>query len=456
MKNKPNIVLINCDDLGYGDLGCYGSSLNRTPVIDKLAKEGVRFTDFYAGSSVCSPSRGAMLTGCYPKRIGFASFEGRCVLFPGQGIGLNPSETTIATMLKAEGYQTKLIGKWHCGDQEQFMPLNHGFDEYYGLPYSNDMGRQAGGNPDYPPLPLIENDDVLEEQPDQSSLTVRYTEQSVKFIRKNKDRPFFLYLAHMHVHLPLYIPQCFADKSQNGDYGAAVECVDWSTGVILHELEKLGLDNNTLVIFTSDNGARGDYGGSNAPLRGRKGTSWEGGYRVPCIIRWKGKINPAICNSLVASMEFLPTIAAITGAQLPKNQIDGYDISRSLMCGGEYPRETMLYYNRENLEAIRYKSWKLHINHSNKYNNSNEQAVELYNLETDVGETTDIANERPEIVEELKALLDYHRNDLGDSFVNIKGENIRDIGKVENPTMLTEYDENHPYIIAMYDKSDRG
>ena len=214
---RPNIILINCDDLGYGDLGVYGSTANKTPAIDRLAAEGVRFTDFYMASPVCSPSRGAMMTGCYPPRIGFGMFDGHMVLFPGQAVGLNPSEITIARLLKEAGYATSHIGKWHCGDQPEFFPTEHGFDEYYGLPYSNDMGRQHHSWKPYPPLPLMENGEVIEEQPDQASLTERYLERSLRFIRKNRDRPFFLYLAHMHVHLPHYAPERFRKQSYNGD-----------------------------------------------------------------------------------------------------------------------------------------------------------------------------------------------------------------------------------------------
>ena len=276
MGRQPNILLINCDDLGYGDLGCYGSTSNDTPVIDRMAEEGMRLTDFYMASPVCSPSRGAMMTGCYPPRIGFGDFDGQWVLFPGQGLGLHPKERTIASLLKDAGYRTMLVGKWHCGDQPDFLPTRHGFDHYYGLPYSNDMGRQ-GGRDTYPPLPLLMEEEVLEAQPDQRSLTERYVEQAVRFMRKNRENPFFLYMAHMHVHLPHYAPERFERESRNGEYGAAVACVDWATGVLLHELKRLGLDEDTLVVFTSDNGSRGDRGGSNAPLRGSKGTTWEGG-----------------------------------------------------------------------------------------------------------------------------------------------------------------------------------
>jgi len=263
---KPNILLINCDDLGYGDLGCYGSTVNKTPTIDKMASEGVRFTDFYMASPVCSPSRGAMMTGCYPPRIDFGTFDGLRVLFPGQGIGLSTDETTIAGALKDVGYATKIVGKWHCGDQPEFLPTRHGFDSYYGLPYSNDMGRQV---PDLtlddhslletrqsrPPLPLLRDEEVIQEQPDQRGLTERYVEESVRFLRENSENPFFLYLAHMHVHLPLYAAERFVNESENGDYGACVAGIDWATEVLLAELNRLGIDENTLIIFTSDNGS---------------------------------------------------------------------------------------------------------------------------------------------------------------------------------------------------------
>ena len=316
---QPNIILINCDDLGYGDLGSYGSITNATPVLDKLAEEGVRFTDFYMASPVCSPSRGAMMTGCYPPRIGFGSFEGWSVLFPGQGVGLNPEEITIARLLKDAGYATKLVGKWHCGDQDEFLPTRHGFDSYYGLPYSNDMGRQFEDDK-YPPLPLLRDEEVIQQQPDQTALTERYVEESVRFIRANTHRPFFLYLAHMYVHLPIYVPDPYLKESQNGPYGAAVALIDWAAGVLLNEIKELGLAENTLVIFTSDNGSRcRGGGGSNGELRGVKGTTWEGGQRVPCVMHWPGTIPPGqVCRELASAMDFYPTLAYLGGADIPQ------------------------------------------------------------------------------------------------------------------------------------------
>ena len=452
VDKKPNIILINCDDLGYNDLGCYGSTANQTPFIDKLAEEGMRFTDFYAASPACSPSRGAMMTGCYPTRISFGDFDGMRVLFPGQGVGLSQNEQTIAGLLKEVGYSTMIIGKWHCGDQPEFLPTRHGFDKYYGLPYSNDMGRQVSQVPwPNPPLPLIKDESVIQQQPDLAALTERYTEQAVDFIQENREKPFFLYLAHMYVHLPHYAPEHFIKQSRNGDFGAVMGCLDWSMSVLMHELKVCGIDENTLIIFTSDNGGRATHGGNNWPLRGRKATTWEGGMRVPCIARWPGKI-PAgtVNNNLTCSIDLFATLASVAGTKPNgKNKIDSLDVSASIM-GGHNPREVFFYYWGNTVEAVRKGKWKL------KIRDGETEVKLLYNLETDMGENENLYNENPQIVEELSLLLEQCRDDLGDAATGIQGKNVRPKGRVDNPAPLTEYDPDHPYIIAMYDKGDRG
>lgn len=453
---KPNIILINCDDLGYGDLACYGSPVNKTPTLDRMASEGVRFTDYHVMSPVCSASRSALMTGCYPERVGFPG-----VLFPGQDIGLHPDEITIADVLKGQGYRTKIVGKWHCGDQPPFLPTNHGFDEYYGIPYSNDMGVQ--GPPEKRaskvPLPLMRDDEVIQEQPDQRGLTERYMEQCVRFIRDNREGPFFLYLAHMYVHVPLFVPRRFLRQSENGGYGGAVECIDWVAEVIFHELSKLGLDENTLVIFTSDNGSRArDEGGSNAPLRGRKAQTWEGGQRVACIVRWPGKIpGGRVCDELVTSMDFMPTLAGIAGTSEPRDRtIDGKDI-RSIWFdepGAESPHEVFFYYARGNMAAVRKGKWKLHFIEGSAFGGDLEPNPQLYDLESDIGEQNNVYDKHPDIVKELEAAAEAGREELGDALHSIEGTGCRPIGRVKNPRPLCEYDESHPYIVAAYDTPD--
>lgn len=448
----PNILLINCDDLGYGDLGCYGSTINDSPHIDQLAKEGLRFTDFYMASPVCSASRAAMMTGSYPMRVGFGDHE---VLFPGEKNGLNPSETTMATMLKSAGYSTKIIGKWHCGDQPEFLPTEHGFDEYFGIPYSNDMGRHSDDDP-RPPLPLLRNNSVIQEQPDQRGITERYVDEALQFMRSNQDNPFFLYLAHMYVHVPLFIPKQFLEASRNGAYGGAVAAIDWAMGALDAELERLGLKDNTLVVFTSDNGSRvNDEGGSNQPLRGNKGTTWEGGQRVPCIMRWPGKIDPdRSCEGLASSIDLLATFAELAGADLPRNKIDSLSLAPTLFEQQDTPRKVFAYYRRCNLEAIRVGDWKLHFFKSGKQKDPKEPLQALFHLRDDVGETNNVFDDHPEVVRELGEIADQIRQELGDARLEIPGTEIRPSGEVENPQPLTEYDESHPYMIAYYDLAD--
>ena len=454
---KPNIILINCDDLGYGDVGCYGSTVNQTPYLDQMAAEGMRFTDYHVMSPVCSASRGALMTGCYPQRVGISG-----VLFPGEANGLHPDEITIADLLKKQGYCTKLVGKWHLGDQAAFLPTKHGFDSYYGLPYSNDMGIQgntAAEREKRVPLPLMRDDEVIQQQPDLRGLTERYAESCVNFIRENQDRPFFLYLAHMYVHVPLFVPDRFLRESRNGGYGGAVACIDWVAGVIFAELQRLGLDEDTMVIFTSDNGSRASgEGGSNHPLRGTKGTTWEGGQRVPCIVRWPGCV-PAghVSDEKITSMDFLPTLARIAGTKEPQDRmIDGKDVTPIFMGdeAAKSPHTTFCYYMQNRLHAIRKGDWKLHFAAGAMFSANPAAVQELYNLADDIGETQNVYDQHPDIVAELEALADKAREDLGDALQGIAGKGCRAAGYVENPRPLTVQDKNHPYLVAYYDMAD--
>lgn len=456
---SPNIILIFMDDLGYGDLSCYGAVNYRTPNIDKMASEGIRFTNFLAAQAVCSASRAALLTGCYPNRIGISG-----ALMPNSKNGINSDETTIAEMLKRKGYATGIIGKWHLGYQKQFLPLQHGFDEYFGLPYSNDMwpvnfdGTPAQPNQNkfvYPTLPLIQNNDKKEEIntfDDQAKLTTLYTEKSVEFIKRNKKSPFFLYLPHSMPHVPIAVSDKFKGKSKQGLYADLMMEIDWSIGEIMKTLKENGLDKNTLVIFTSDNGPWlnfGNHAGSSGGLREGKGTSFEGGQRVPCIMRWKGTTpEGVICNQLASTIDMLPTIAHISGSELPKNKIDGVDIL-SLIKGnlGESPRKTFLYYYRKNsLEAVRMGNWKLVFEHKGRsYMNqlpgndgfagaSPEDILTpmaLYDLRRDPSEQYDVQKLYPEIVAELQIIAEEAREDLGDDLTSRKGKNIRVSGLVE-------------------------
>ncbi|MDB4676998.1 sulfatase [bacterium] len=438
--SKPNFVIIFCDDLGYSDIGCFGSKLHRTPNVDKMASEGTKFTSFYVTSGVCSPSRSSLMTGCYPRRINLhQDHSGQWVLFPRGKRGLNPSETTIAEVLKPVGYSTAIIGKWHLGDQPDFLPTRQGFDQYFGIPYSNDMGHDSRKEPyRYPPLPLLRNEEVIEQEPDQREITQRYTQEAIRFIEQNKNQPFFLYLPHTMPHWPQYASERFAGKSNNGKWGDAVEEIDWSTGMILDKLKELKIDDNTLVIFTSDNGGAVRHGAHNEPLKGGKGSTFEGGQRVCNVMRWPGKI-PANreCSELVTSMDLLPTFAKLAGTTPPTNNIiDGKDISPILLgeAGAESKREAFYYFFRDQLECVRSGNWKLRL--AQVRGGKPNQPAELYNLEEDIGETTDLAAQHPDIVKRLRGLAEEARSDLGDG--KIQGKNQRPAGFIENPKALTD------------------
>ncbi|MHC4172372.1 MAG: sulfatase-like hydrolase/transferase [Planctomycetota bacterium] len=438
---KPNFIIIFCDDLGYGDLGCFGSKKHRTPNIDRMAAEGMRFTSFYVTSGVCTPSRSSLMTGCYPRRVNMhQDSEGLCVLFPVGKKGLNPQEITIAEMLKEHGYATACVGKWHLGDQPEFLPTRQGFDYYYGIPYSNDMGKRKGTN--RPPLPLLQNEKVIEAPVDQNTLTKRYTEQVIKFVTANKDRPFFVYLPHTMVHNPVHSSEKFRGKSANDGYGDAAEEIDWSTGEILTTLKKLDIDDRTLVVFTSDNGASNRFGGGNGPLRGHKGSTWEGGMREPCVIRWPGKI-PAgkVCDELASTMDLLPTFARLAGTKPPSDRIiDGKDIW-PLMSGkkrAKSPHKAFYYYQIEQLQAVRSGKWKLHLPLKQKKKNWGKPTpnvpLQLYDLQADIGEKNNVADQHSEVASRLLALAEKARDDLGD--VDRKGRNQRPAGWVVTPKPL--------------------
>jgi len=440
--NKPNFIIIFCDDLGYGDLGCFGSKKHRTPNIDRMAAEGMRFTSFYVTSGVCTPSRSSLMTGCYPRRVNMhESDRNEWVLFPVAKKGLNTNEITIAEVLKAQGYATACVGKWHLGDQPKFLPTRQGFDYYYGIPYSNDMG-QKPNFPSWPPLPLLRNEKVIEAPADQNTLTKRYTQEVLKFITINKDKPFFVYLPHTMVHNPVHSSEKFRGKSANGGYGDATEEIDFSTGQILETLKNLGIDDRTLVVFTTDNGAAKRWGGSNAPLSGFKGTTMEGGMREPCVIRWPGKI-PAgkTCDELASTLDLMPTLARLAGTKAPTDRIiDGKNIW-SLMTGkrgAKSPHEGFYYYKIDQLQAVRSGKWKLHLPFKIKKCNQEKAAsnapLKLYDLEADIGETNNIADRHPDVVKRLLALAEKARYDLGD--VNRKGTGQRPAGWVVTPKPL--------------------
>ena len=440
---KPNFVVILADDLGYGDLGCYGNTIIRTPHLDRMAAEGMRFTDFYVAQAVCTASRAALLTGCYPNRIGLLGALNHL-----SKTGISDQEKTIAQILKPLGYATAIYGKWHLGHRPQFLPTRHGFDDYFGLPYSNDMWPKHP-TAKFPDLPVLDNEKVVAANPDMNQLTSWYTQHAVDFIRKNKDRPFFLYVPHSMPHVPLGAGDRFRGKSKAGLYGDVIEEIDWSMGQILRTLKELDLDAKTLVLFTSDNGpwlSYGNHAGTAGKLREGKATTWEGGVREPFIARWPGMV-PAgrVCREPLMTIDILPTIAHITGAELPSVLIDGKNAWTLLHgdAGARSPQEAYFFYWERSLEAVRAGKWKLHFPHEyptmtsvsggdgfpGKYTKSRTELA-LYDLEADVGEMTNLVKQQPDIVKQLTSLAEKARVDLGDSATNRKGKGTRPPGRI--------------------------
>lgn len=428
-KRPPNVIIVFADDLGYADLGCFGAKKIQTPHLDRMARQGVRFTSFYAAQAVCSASRAALMTGRYSNRVGILGALG-----PNAKHGLPAQERTLAEILKTLGYATSMIGKWHLGHLAEYLPTKRGFDEYFGLPYSNDMWPRHPTSK-FPDLPLIEGTKTIATNPDQSKLTTWYTERAVKFIERNKECPFFLYLAHNMPHVPIFVSDRFKGKSEAGLYGDVIMEIDWSVGQILEALERLGLDDNTLIIFTSDNGpwlSYGNHGGSAGRLREGKGTAWEGGVRVPFIARWPGKLPAGKTNPEPAmTIDLVPTIASFTGAKLPNHKLDGKDIGPLLLSqdGAKSPHEALHFYWNSELHAVRSGPWKLYFPRTYRtmqgstpgadgqpgpYKNV-KAGLELFNLDDDLSETTDVAAKHPEVVRRLQSLADAMRADLGDS-----------------------------------------
>jgi len=443
---KPNVVIIFTDDQGYGDLSCFGGTHVYTPNIDKMASEGAKLTSFYVASPLCTPSRAALMTGSYPRRVSMEPPSSLVVNLPNvpsgkrfpvclaaDGNGLNPNEFTLAELAKSVGYTTGMFGKWHLGDQLEFLPTKQGFDEFFGLPYSHDISpthpRQKFFN--FPDLPLLEQDTVTELNPDINNLTRRITDKAVKFIENHKSENFFLYVPHPIPHGPLAasseIKKEYAQVLSKGVnassniYSTAIYEIDWSVGKILSALKAQGLDENTIVLFTSDNGSANKRG-STKPLRGHKGQTLEGGMRVPAVIRWPGKIKPGIeIDEILSTMDMLPTMANIIGAKLPEDKkIDGEDITSVLLGAAKSPHEYFYYSHWGVLEGVRWNDWKLRII-------DNKQA--LYNLKTDISESHNVIDQHPKIVEQLKKAMQYFEDDIT--------KNARPVGHTENPKPLT-------------------
>tara|TARA_R110002153_G_scaffold2070_2_gene10092 strand:- start:3848 stop:5281 length:1434 start_codon:yes stop_codon:yes gene_type:complete len=436
----PNIILIFTDDQGYNDVGVFGAEDISTPNLDQMAKDGAKLTNFYAAQAVCSASRAAILTGSYPNRIGIHN-----ALMPNSKKGLNPKETTLAEMLKNKGYATAIFGKWHLGDAAEFMPTKQGFDEYFGIPYSNDMWPlhpQQGPIFDFGPLPLYENEKVIDTLTDQTNLTTLITQYSVDFIERNKDNPFFLYVPHPQPHVPLFVSDKFKGKSNRGLYGDVIMELDWSVGEIIKSVEKNGLTENTIIIFTSDNGpwlAYGNHSGSAYPFREGKGTGWEGGQREPFIIKYPKEIEAGVTiDAPLMAIDIFPSLAEVTNSELPDEVIDGKS-AWSLLTGktNESPQEAYFFYYRVNeLFGVRYGKWKLYFPHTyrtmngqtpgkdglpGEYKMVDLKQIELYDLESDASETNNVAASNAKVIATIKKLADDMRTRLGDSLMGMEG-----------------------------------
>lgn len=436
---KPNFIVIFMDDMGYGDLGCYGATKQKTPHLDRLAQQGTKLTSFYA-APVCSVSRAQLLTGCYGARVSVPGVYG-----PGSSQGLNPNETTVAEHLKTLGYATICIGKWHVGTQPDFLPTKQGFDHYLGIPYSNDMQGKPLGS-DERVVPLLRDDKIerLLKDEDQRDIVEIYTQEAIKFIREKKDQPFFLYLPHTAIHTPIYESKKFSGTSQNGRVGDWIQEVDDSTGRILAVLKELQLDENTLVVFTSDNGpweSQGKDAGSAGPLRGAKGSTWEGGIRVPTIARWPGKIPAGTSNDAVlGTIDLLPTLVSLAGGKVPENPvIDGRDATQQLMGKSQdSPRVAHYGFLNYQLQTVRQGPWKLALVPQNEAmsrpikDDAKGPEPRLYHLGKDIGETTNVAAENPEVVTKLRALADQMNAEIGDPQPSAR----RPAGTVKNAKTL--------------------
>ncbi|MGE0759450.1 MAG: sulfatase [Pirellulaceae bacterium] len=463
-ERPPNVVLIFTDDQGYGDVGCFGATRFRTPHLDQLAQQGTRFTDFYVAQAVCTASRAALMTGCYANRVSLSG-----ALNHTSRVGIHPDERLIPELLHDRGYATAIFGKWHLGTLPEFNPVRHGFDEYLGIPYSNDNSKYHPVVKDMPPLPLYDGEKVAESDLDQSQFTRRFTERAVKFIERHRNQPFFLYVPHVMPHVPIFASDAFRGRSPSGLYGDVIEEIDWSIGQIVSAIHACGLDDNTLIIFASDNGpflSYGEHAGSAGKLREGKLTTFEGGVRVPCIMRWTGHV-PAgrVCAEPCMSIDLLPTFARLAGADLPDTRLDGRDILPVIRgeAGAKSPHEALFFYEGTALQAVRSGTWKLHFPHEYltvdgppgrggkpaNFGNLQPKSIQqsgirgiasrhgyavqslelsLFDLSVDPGETRNLAAEHPDVVKRLSTMAAEIRRELGDDLTGLAGSQVRPAG----------------------------